>query len=125
MSSSETTVVRNALSSAFAALCDSGSYFELRASTTVVSKVFLNAGQRWTAPVAGVMTLFGLPLIDPVPDALGTLDNYILCNAAGTPLTTGDITITGGGGSLTVDNPVIGAGDAAIITGFTRTQAAS
>jgi hypothetical protein len=60
---------------------------------------------------------------DASADAAGTIAHFRLYAADGTTQhVQGTVTITGGGGDMTVDNPVVEAAQDVVITGFTLTD---
>lgn len=74
-----------------------------------------------SAPVAGTVSLTGLPAVAAAV-ADGTIGHYRVMNAAGTIcLEQGTVTATGGGGDLTVDNPAVVSGQSIQITSWTKT----
>ena len=77
----------------------------------------------FSAPSGGSMSLTGT-WSDNAADAAGTCGYFTLFKTDGsTACWQGDVTITGGGGALTVDNPVFAVGQAFTITAFTVTDA--
>lgn len=68
-----------------------------------------------------VLTLLGVPLSDLSADAAGTADHFEVRNSSGVFQYGGSVTITGGGGDMTVDNPVFAAGQRFNITAMTYT----
>lgn len=59
---------------------------------------------------------------DTSADAAGTAGYWRLYDSAGTTChAQGSITATGGGGQLTLDNPVLAAGQDVVVTSFTLT----
>lgn len=78
----------------------------------------------WAAAAsAGSKALNGLPL-STTALAAGTIGYYRFVDTAGTTChEQGSVTATGGGGDLTVDNPVLANGQTIQITGFTKTEA--
>lgn len=76
----------------------------------------------WASNAAGgVKSLSGLPL-SVLASASGQASYYSITNAAGTVvLEQGDITVTGGGGDLTIDNIQIAAQQEVRITAYSKT----
>ncbi len=52
----------------------------------------------------------------------GTIGHYRLKTSGGVCKEQGSVTATGGGGDITVDNPVVAAGQIVRVTSFTRTM---
>lgn len=118
------TAGKQAEASGFDAACDSGSYFEIRAGSTILGNVPLNAADRWTGPVAGVLTLAGVPLTLNAAVAAGTADNFILRDSGGTALGSGTVGVAGdalANRDLVLDSKVIGIGDSIVISSGTLT----
>jgi hypothetical protein len=86
------------------------------ATGTVLATVALPA-DAFAAAVAGVKARSGT-WEDTAADASGIAGHYRLRNAAGTRVTDGDITVTGGGGAMTVDSVNFTAGQDFLITSF-------
>lgn len=75
----------------------------------------------WATQTAGVLTFSGTPL-SQVAVAGGTAGHYRMKDSTGaTCHMQGSITATGGGGDMTVDNPIIASGQTVQITGWTIT----
>ena len=74
------------------------------------------------AATTGAKTLSGLPL-EVAALAAGTIGHYRFMNTAGTVChEQGTVTVTGGGGDMTMDTNVINAvGQTTRITGYTKT----
>ncbi|WPG35295.1 hypothetical protein [Variovorax sp. EBFNA2] len=79
-------------------------------------------GSDWApAAVGGVKSLGGTPIAGTAV-AAGTAAHYRIYNTAGTVChEQGTVTITGGGGDATVDNPSIVLGQTVNITGWSKT----
>lgn len=88
---------------------------------TVLATMSLPAG--WmNAAAAGAKALNGT-WQDLLADAAGTADFFRIYETTDTTChLQGTVTITGGGGDLTLDNPVLAAGQQVDITGFTLTD---
>ncbi|MCY1248013.1 hypothetical protein D9M72_613970 [compost metagenome] len=69
-----------------------------------------------------MLTFSGIP-IAATAGAAGTAAHYRIKDSAGTTChMQGTVTVTGGGGDLTVDNAVIASGQTVQITGWTITE---
>lgn len=90
------------------------------ASGTLLATVAL-PNPAFGTPSSGVATLLGTPLTG-VFVAGGTAGHFRILNRNGDPVMDGDITITGGGGSLTLSNLTIASGVDVVITGTSFTQ---
>ena len=122
------TFVRNALLDAIETAIGASPILKLRsggapadgdvASTgTVIATMNLPAD--WMAAAAsGSKSLIGT-WQDSAADAAGTVGHYELCKNDGTPAIRGSVTITGGGGDITLDAVNLNAGQAVSITSFT------
>jgi hypothetical protein len=75
----------------------------------------------WAAASAGSRALASLPLTGNAV-AAGTAGYFRLRNAGDTARIEGNITATGGGGDMTVDNTSITSGQSVSVTGFTITS---
>lgn len=89
-------------------------------SGTVLATMTLPAS--WlNAAAAGVVTISGL-WQDLLADAAGTIGHFRIYDSTGTVCgCQGSVTITGGGGDMTVDNPVLAVGQPITVTLFTLT----
>lgn len=78
----------------------------------------------WMAPASGgVKALLGSWA--GTASAAGTVGHYRVYKADGTTIQEqGSVTATGGGGDMTLDNPVLAVGQSVTITSFTDTFAA-
>lgn len=125
------TTVRNAIVAAWEASIGVSPTVQLRTGvndpnieaaavgTLVVS--FPLAPDWASAPVAGTVSLTGLPAVAAAV-ADGTIGHYRIMNSAGTIcLEQGTVTATGSGGDLTVDNPTVVTGQAVQITSWSKT----
>jgi hypothetical protein len=76
----------------------------------------------WAASAAAGSKAFnGLPL-STTALAAGTCGHYRIVDTAGTTChEQGTVTATGGGGDLTIDNPVLASGQTVQVTGFSKT----
>lgn len=84
---------------------------------TVLSTLTL--GATWAMVANGTLTLSGTPIQDTSADASGTAGHWRLFDSAGTCHLQGDITFTGGGGSLTLASTSISLGGLVQITSGT------
>lgn len=122
------TFVRNALLDAIETAIGAAAILKLRsgaspadgdvASTGTVIAT-LNLPADWMAAAAsGSKSLLG-SWQDPAADAAGTIGHYELCKGDGTPAIRGSVTLTGGGGDITLDEVTLNLGRAVSITSFT------
>jgi hypothetical protein len=89
-------------------------------SGTVVSTVQLPSD--WMAAASGGQKAKSGTWTDASADAAGTIGHFRIYQSNGTTAhMQGTVTITGGGGDMTVDNPVVEAGQNITISGFTLT----
>ena len=89
-------------------------------SGTVVATIPLPAD--WAAAAADGSKALSGTWQDTSADAAGTAAHFRLYDSTGTTChMQGTITATGGGGDMTLDNPVIAAGQQVSITAFTLT----
>jgi hypothetical protein len=78
-------------------------------------------GADWSTQLAGVLTFSSVP-INTAAVGNGTAAHYRLKDSTGNVCTMqGTVTVTGGGGDLTVDNATIAPAQAVQITGWTIT----
>lgn len=90
-------------------------------SGTVVSTI--NLPSDWMAAASGGSKAMSGTWQDAAADAGGTIGHFRLYANDGTTCTMqGDVTLTGGGGAMTVDNTVVNAGQQITITSFTITD---
>lgn len=76
----------------------------------------------WDAAASGAKAKLGT-WEDLTADAAGTVAHFrIYITAATTCHIQGTVTITGGGGDMTIDNPVVEANQKVTVTGFTLTD---
>lgn len=76
----------------------------------------------WATQSGGVLTFAGVPLSQAAV-AAGTAGHYRIKDSGGTTChAQGTVTATGGGGDLTIDNPVIANGQTVQVTGWTITD---
>ena len=92
---------------------------ENAAGGSLLASITTPAGP-WAAAAAGSKAKAGV-WQDAAADAAGTAGHFRKKNAAGTLLEEGTITVTGGGGDMTLDNIVIAINQVVTITGYTRT----
>ena len=92
-------------------------------SGTVLATI--NLASDWMAAAsAGAKALSGLPVTDSSADATGTAGHFRVYASDGTTCHwQGSVTITGGGGDLTLDSVSITAAQQVNITGWTLTAA--
>lgn len=90
------------------------------ASGTLLAHVNL-PNPAFGSPATGVSLLLGVPLT-AIFDAGGTAGHFRILNRNGDAVMDGDITLTGGGGSLTLSNLTIASGVDVVITGTSYTQ---
>jgi hypothetical protein len=89
-------------------------------SGTVVSTVQLPSD--WMAAASGGQKAKSGTWTDASADAAGTIAHFRIYQSNGSTChMQGTVTITGGGGDMTVDNPVVEAGQNITISGFTLT----
>ena len=123
------TAARNGMVNAISTAAGTAPTLEIRtgskpadcaaASTgTVLATIILPTTWMNTAS-GGVATLLGL-WQTLLADAAGTAGYFRVVQGATTHVQ-GTVTITGGGGDMTVDNPVIAGGQQVTVTGFTLT----
>jgi len=90
-------------------------------SGTLIAEIQL-ASDWASAASGGVKTLTGMPLSDAAANADGTLGHYRVKNSARTQTREqGYITVTGGGGDMTVDNTSVLTGQQVNVTAWTKT----
>jgi hypothetical protein len=70
------------------------------------------------AAANGAKALTGL-WQDPSADAAGTIGHFEICRSDGTPALRGSVTLTGGGGDITLDAVAVNVGQSITITAFT------
>jgi len=94
------------------------------ADTGVVVATFNLLADYMSAAAAGAKSFSSLPLEDVSADNLGVLGHYRVYALDGvTCHMQGSITVTGGGGDMTVDNPIVAAGQNIKITSWTINMA--
>lgn len=90
-------------------------------SGTVVATIPLDSD--WMAAASSGSKAKAGTWEDPTADNAGTVEHFRLYASDGTTQhMQGSVTITGSGGDLTLDNPVVEAGQKITITGFTLTD---
>lgn len=90
-------------------------------SGTVVSTISLPSD--WMAAASGGSKAKNGTWEDTVADNAGTIGHFRLYASDGTTChMQGSVTISGGGGDMTVDNPVVEAGQDILVTAFTITD---
>ena len=91
-------------------------------SGTVLATISL-ASDWMSAASAGAKSLSGLPVSDTSADNTGTAGHYRLYASDGTTChAQGTVTLTGGGGDMTIDNTTIVSSQAVNITSKTLTD---
>jgi hypothetical protein len=89
-------------------------------SGTVIAT--LNLPSDWMAAASGGTKTKSGTWQDSSADAAGTIGHFRLYASDGTTChAQGSVTITGGGGNMTVDNTVVEAGQVITVTGYTYT----
>lgn len=123
------TRVRNAIANAYEATIGASPVLELRTgappatpadadSGTLLASMTLPAD--WmTAASGGAVALQGL-WQDLAADAAGTIGHFRI-KGGGQCDDQGTVTATGGGGDMTIDNPVLAIGQQVTVTAFTLT----
>ena len=123
--------VRNAMLDAYETAIGTSAIVKLRSgaqpanaaaadSGTVIAT--LNLASDWMAAASsGSKSFSSTPLVDSSADNAGTMAHYRVYASDGTTChDQGSITITGGGGDMTVDNPVVQAGQQISITSWSK-----
>lgn len=83
----------------------------------------LNLPTDWMAAASGGSKAKSGTWQDASADASGTAAHYELCQSDGvTVVERGDVTVTGGGGDLTLDSVSITAGQQVTITAYTKSM---
>lgn len=89
-------------------------------SGTVVATMTLPSD--WMAAASGGSKALAGTWQDASADAAGTAAHFRIYDSTGTTChMQGTVTATGGGGDMTLDNPVLASGQQVTITGFTLT----
>jgi hypothetical protein len=124
------TPVRNALLDAIETAVGVSPILKLRAgaspgdgdvASTGAVIATMNLPSDWMAAAAsGSKALLGT-WQDLSADATGTVGHYELCKSDGTPAIRGSVTVTGGGGDITLDSVTLTSSQAVSITSFTLT----
>jgi hypothetical protein len=120
--------VRNALLDAIEAAVGVSPILKLRAGPspadgnvastgTVIATMNLPAD--WMAAASGGSKSMLGTWQDLSADAAGTIGHYELCKSDGTPEIRGSVTLTGGGGDITLDAVTLNLGQSVSITSFT------
>lgn len=124
--------VRNAMLDAIETVAGTGAIIKIRTgaqpatcatadSGTVLASITL-ASDWASAASSGSKSWSGLPVSDSAADATGTAAHFRLYASDGTTChEQGTVTITGGGGDMTVDNTSFATGQVFSITSFTWT----
>lgn len=123
------TAARNAAVDALVGVMGTGAVLELRSgaapgaitdadSGTLIASITLPTPYM-AAASGGVAQMTGT-WQDLAADAAGTIGHYRIKNGATTHMQ-GSVTITGGGGEMTVDNPALTAGQSFVVTSFSIT----
>jgi hypothetical protein len=124
------TTTRNAILDAIEASIGASPTLKLRTGAQPASTATADSGTvlatlplpaDWMSAAAdGAKALLGT-WADASADASGTAGHFRVYDSAGTCRMQGSATITGGGGNLTLDNPVLVATQTVTITDFTLT----
>jgi len=124
------TTTRNAIVDAIEASIGASPTLKLRTGAQPASTATADSGTvlatlplpaDWMSAAAdGAKALLGT-WADASADASGTAGHFRVYDSAGTCRMQGSATITGGGGNLTLDNPVLVATQTVTITDFTLT----
>jgi hypothetical protein len=121
--------IRNAMLDAIETVIGPGAVIKMRTgvqpannaaadSGTVIATI-TTAADFMAAANAGAKAFSNLPLTDLAADAQGTIAHYRVYAADGTTCgMQGTVTLTGGGGDMTVDNNVVQAGQQFSITSW-------
>src|SRR6266850_7644785 len=121
--------VRNAMLDAIETAIGAGAVIKMRTgaqpannaaadSGTVIATI-TTAADFMAAAAAGAKAFSNMPLQDLAADAAGTIAHYRVYAADGTTChKQGSVTLTGGGGDMTVDNNVVQAGQQFSITSW-------
>jgi hypothetical protein len=121
--------VRNAMLDAIETAIGAGAVIKMRSgaqpasnaaadSGTVIATI-TTAADFMAAASAGAKAFSSLPLIDASADSAGTIGHYRVYAADGTTChMQGTVTLTGGGGDMTVDNNVVQANQQFSITSW-------
>ena len=127
MTTQFSTDVRNAVLNAIETTIGAAPTLELRTGAPPANAAAADSGtllasmtlpSDWMADAAaGAKGLLGT-WQDSAADAAGTVGHYRI-KASGTCKVQGTVTITGGGGDMTLDNPVLAVGQVVTITGYT------
>ena len=82
----------------------------------------LNLPSDWLAAASSASKAKSGTWQDASADAAGTIGHYRIYASDGTTCgEQGDVTITGGGGTMTVDNTNVAVGQVVTVTGYTKT----
>jgi hypothetical protein len=124
--------VRDARAEAIEAAIGVSPIMRLRAGAAPASCVATDAGailaemvlpSDWMATVAAGVKAKAGTWQDLAADAAGTVGHFRIYDSTGTTChIQGTVTITGGGGDLTLDNPVLAVGQQVTITSFALTE---
>lgn len=119
---------QNAACNAVCALANGGKLKLKSAGGAVLATFSPLANPAFGNASAGVAAAAGLPLSTTGLAAAGSgtnATNYEVTDSSDVVKWSGTVTITGGGGDLTVDNPNIAQNQAVNVTSWTHTQPAS
>ena len=84
--------------------------------------VEISLASDWAAAASGGTKAFSGTPLSTTALAAGTCGYYRITDNAGTTChEQGTVTATGGGGDMTIDNPVLASGQTVQVTGFTKT----
>jgi hypothetical protein len=90
----------------------------LAAASTGVVVATLNLPADWMSNASGGTKALLGTWQDSSADASGVVAHFEFCKADGTPQVRGSVTVTGGGGDLTLDNVNVNVGQSITITAF-------
>ncbi len=126
------TTVRNAKLDAVEAAIGTSAVLKLRTGTKPATPATADSGDvvstinlpsDWMAAASGGSKAKSGTWEDTVADGAGTIGHFRLYASDGTTChMQGSVTISGGGGDMTVDNPVVEAGQNILVTAFTITD---
>lgn len=129
MATTLSTAARTAACDAVVDLLDVGGTAKLRlqsAASAYLCDITL-AAPAFGAAAAGVATAAGLPKTGTGTAAAGTgtaCTKFEMCKSDNTVIYSGTVTVTGGGGDITLDNVSIAENQTVSVTSLTHTQPA-
>lgn len=127
MAITHATALRTAIADLVDDYCNAGSgaaKLKIRSSGNTVLATITLADPAFGAGSAGAVSLASLPKSDTSADATGTAANFIITDSDDNTVISGTVTVTGGGGDLTLDSLSITAGQTVTITSGTYTAPA-